>query len=85
MKENDLNGTRWATDIVLHTGTILQHASYHDVERIRIQRTQGEEDVSAPFELSEEVCGLLTQLNVFDTGKFLLHVLGALKPANSRP
>jgi len=44
------------------------------------------EDDTAPFDISTEALGLSTQLKrqcFFNTGKFLLQVLGALKPANA--
>lgn len=58
----------------------------HNEDVIRRLLSEIAEDDSAPFDINTEACGLLTQLNrqnFFDTGKFLLHVLGALKPANS--
>ena len=58
----------------------------HNEDVIRRLLSEISGDDSAPFDLNTEACGLLAQLkrqNFFDTGKFLLHVLGALKPANS--
>ncbi|KAK0141098.1 hypothetical protein N1851_021900 [Merluccius polli] len=58
----------------------------HNEDVIRRLLSEISGDDSAPFDLNTEACGLLAQLkrqNFFDTGKFLLHVLGVLKPANS--
>lgn len=55
-------------------------------DTIRRLLSEVAEDDTAPFDISTEACGLLAQLNrqnFFDSGKFLLHLLGALTPANS--
>lgn len=72
----------------------IRWTSHHDVTKsivdnedaIRQLLSEVADDNTAPFDLCTEACGLLTQLNClnfFDTGRFLLRVLGALKPANS--
>ncbi|KAK0138635.1 Zinc finger protein 862 [Merluccius polli] len=69
----------------------IRWTSHYDVtksivnneEVIRELLRQVSDNDTAAFEINTEACGLLKKQNFFNTGKFLLCVLGALKPANA--